>query len=199
MDWVAFTASCAVELVSTQVSQQDIAPMIARLNQQFSRSYVRWSNAIYHEKYYYLGEFDLMSTAFLLDLGLYYMGVVNQPFKRGRISFLEPVFSTGPSTPFYLLMRFYTRRLARIAEDRHARGVLGKTNAYRRFLFGGYTLAKSSSRHVLTGLLRWGWLEVTEGWRTWFKARAAATKTATMPAVPVPVPSTESVSPIRGG
>ena len=198
MDWVSFTVSCAVELVSTQVSKQEIAPMIARLNQQFSRSYDRWCNAIYHEKYYYLGEFDLMCTAFLLDLGLYYMGVVNQPFKRGKISFLEPVFSTGPSTPFYLLMRTYTRRLARIAEDRHARGALGRKNAYRRFLFGGYTLAKSSMRHIVNGLIRWGWLEVTEGWRTWFKpARTSAREN--MLKHELQQAATGSVSPARGG
>ena len=196
MDWVSFTVSCAVELVSAQVTQQEIAPMIARLNQQFSRSYMRWANAIYHEKYHYLGEFDLMCTAFLLDLGLYYGGVVSQPFKRGKIAFLEPVFSTPPSTPFFLLMRTYNRRLARIAQERHARGMLGRTNAFRRFLFGGYTLSKFSSRHILNGLLRWAWLEVTEGWRTWFKA---AEKRERMATVPDTLPATESVSPIRGG
>ncbi|HTD88825.1 MAG TPA: tryptophan 7-halogenase [Candidatus Binatia bacterium] len=218
MDWISFTVSCAVELVSTHVSQQETAPMIARLNQQFTRSYARWCNAIYHEKYYYLGEFDLMCTAFLLDLGLYYLGVVNQPFTRGRISYLEPVFSTAPSTPFYWLMRTYTRRLARIAEERHARGILGRTNAHRRFLFPGYTLSKSSSRHVINGLLRWGWLEVTEGWRTWFKSAEKPKRTAAVQdasraptgfgvrqssaafsqGATSPEP-TESVSPVRGG
>ncbi|HZO84100.1 MAG TPA: hypothetical protein VFC26_02750, partial [Verrucomicrobiae bacterium] len=204
MDWISFTVSCAVELVSTQVSQQDVAPMVARLNQQFSRSYARWASAIYHEKYHYLGEFDLMCTAFLLDLGLYYMGVVSQPFKRGKISFLEPVFSTPPSTPFHWLMRTYNRRLARIAQERHARGILGRTNAYRRFLFGGYTLAKASSRHILNGLCRWAWLEFTEGWRTWLKPL----RTAPAPPVAVdvkertsmvPTQPTESVSPVHGG
>lgn len=167
MDWISYTVSCAVELVSAHLANQEIAPMIARTNEQFSKSYARWAAAIYHDKYYYLGEFDLMCTAFLLDLGLYYLGVVNQPFRRGKIAFLEPVFSTPPSTPFFWLIRAYSRRLARIAEDRHARQTLGRANAYRRFLFGGYTLAKSSSVHILRGMARWAWLEVTEGWRTW--------------------------------
>jgi hypothetical protein len=136
--------------------------------------------------------------------------VVNQPFMRGKISFLEPVFSNGPSTPCYYLMRTYNRRLARIAQERHARGTLGRKNAYRRFLFGGYTLAKSSSRHVLNGLLRWGWLEITEGWRTWFSpagkqeresptgfgVRQPATAFDSKAAPPA---ATESVSPVRGG
>ena len=160
--------------------------MVARLNQQFSRSYARWCGGIYHEKYHYLGEFDLMCNAFLLDLGLYYLGVVSQPFRRGKIAFLEPVFSTVPSTPFYWLIRTYNRRFARMAQDRHARQALGRTNAHRRFLFGGYTLAKASSRHVLNGLLRWAWLEVTEGWRTWFKPAAVRQQ--------IPVAATEEFS-----
>ena len=167
MDWVAFTVSCAVELISSEYTHQPIAPLIERFNTAFPRSYMRWAEAIYHEKYHYLGEYDLMCTAFLLDLGLYYMGVAVQPFKRGAISFLEPVFSTAPSTPFYRFIRMYNRRLARIGEARKLRRALGRRNARERFLFGGYTFSPWSSRHIITGLLRWGWLEFTEGWRSW--------------------------------
>jgi hypothetical protein len=173
MDWVSFTTSCAVELISSAHAHQPFAALIDRFNQAFPRSYARWAGAIYHEKYHYLGEFDLMCTAFLLDLGLYYMGVVAQPFKRGAISFLEPVFSTAPSTPFYRLIRAYNRRFARIAQARAARGALGKRNAQQRFLFGGYTFSPWSGRHIIKGLLRWAWFEATEGWRTWRLPRAS--------------------------
>lgn len=174
MDWISFTTSCAVELISSAYGNQPIAPLLERFNRAFPRSYARWAGAIYHEKYHYLSEFDLMCTAFLLDLGLYYMGVVAQPFKRGAMSFLEPVFSTGPSTPFYHLIRSYNRRLARIAQARAARGALGRRNANERFLFGGYTFSPLSARHIVKGLLRWGWIEATEGWRTWRLPRPAA-------------------------
>ena len=49
-----------------------------------------------------MGEFDLMSLAFLLDLGLYYFGIVSQPFKHGAAAFESrpsPSPSPLPSTP----------------------------------------------------------------------------------------------------
>ncbi len=171
MDWVSFSVSCAAELISSAYAHQPVAPLVERFNTAFALSYARWAEALYYGKYHYVGEFDLMCTAFLLDLGLYYLGVAAQPFKRGPIAFLEPVFSTEPSKPFYYLIRAYNRRLARMAESRHARGVLGRRNANQRFLFGGYTFSPWSIRHIVNGLFRWAWLEATEGWRTWRSPR----------------------------
>ena len=185
MDWVAFTVSCAVELVSSGYAHQPVAPLIERFNLAFPLSYTRWAEALYHGKYHYLGEYDLMCTAFLLDLGLYYMGVVAQPFKRGPISFLEPVFSTKPSAPFYYLIRTYNRRLARIAESRRMRGTLGRRNSNERFLFGGYTFSPWSMRHIITGLLRWAWHEATEGWRSWRMPRRQSELAASGEPAPV--------------
>ena len=34
----------------------------------------------------------------VLDIGLYYTGVVSQPFRRGKESYYEPIFS-GPALP----------------------------------------------------------------------------------------------------
>jgi hypothetical protein len=109
-----------------------------------------------------------MRTAFGLDLGLYYLGVVSQPFKRGAKALVEPVFSTPPSIPVWHLMRLYNRRLAAMARSRRVRGVLGRHNAGRRHLIGGFTLEPSSALLVGRSLLRWLRLEAAEGWRTWF-------------------------------
>ena len=186
MDWVAFTTACAVELIFAQQRGEALAPLIERHNRNFVRAYDRWFEAIYLDKYHYIGEFDLMRTIFLLDLGLYYLGVASQPFKFGWKGLLAPVFTTPPSVPFYHLMRCYNRRFARIAQARHARGALTRANDGRRFMFGGYTFSPSSSKPLLKALLRWGWLELTEGWRSWFakphSAQAAPANAAPSPA-----------------
>ena len=109
-----------------------------------------------------------MRLAFLLDLGFYYLGVASQPFKRGAKGLRETVFSTRPSVPFYHLMRFYNRRFARIARARKRRGAWGRRNHAQRFLFGGFTFARSSITPVLKALACWTFLEIREGWRTWF-------------------------------
>jgi len=80
------------------------------------------------------------------------------------------VFITPPSLPVYRLMRTYNRRFAAIARTRRERGTFGRMNDSQRFMFGGFTFARdgANSKHLLKALLRWSWLEVTEGWRSWF-------------------------------
>jgi hypothetical protein len=184
MDWISFTTFSTAELICAQQRGEEVAPRVARHNRDFTRSYDRWFRAVYLDKYEFIGDYDLMRLGFLLDLGLYYLGVASQPFKRGRVAFTEPVFTTPPSVPFYHLMRIYARRFAAMARSRRSRGVWGRHNANRRFLFGGYTFAPSSSWPIAKGLLGWAWLELTEGWRSWF-----ARRTPKMTAEPVPAPA----------
>ena len=173
MDWISFTAFSTSELVLSQQRGEDLAPLLARHNRNFSRSYQRWFQALYQDKYEYMGQFDLMRLAFLLDLGLYYIGVAAQPFKRGPKALLEPVFSTAPSVPFFYFIRAYNRRFAQIARARRARNKLGRRNGCRRFLFGGYTFARSNVIPIFKAFSGWAFLEVTEGWRSWFGFRAS--------------------------
>ncbi|HZR16901.1 MAG TPA: tryptophan 7-halogenase [Verrucomicrobiae bacterium] len=186
MDWVSFTASSAAELVLAQQRGEAIEPLIVRHNRDFSRSYARWFEALYLDKYEYMGEYDLMRLAFLLDLGLYYLGVAAQPFKRGPKALTEPVFSTPPSVPFFHFIRTYNRRFAQIARSRRERQVSGRLNAGRRFMFGGYTFAAGSATPILKSISAWGWLELKEGWRSWFSKRGSRQVTVEPKLRPVP-------------
>jgi flavin-dependent dehydrogenase len=187
MDWVSFTVKRAVDLILAQLRGEALAPLVDRYNADFGCSYDRWFEAIYLGKYHYLGEYDLMRLAFLLDLGLYYLGVASQPFKRGVQGLREPVFMTPRSVPFFHLIRTYNRRFARIAQARRDRRALGRTNDCRRFMFGGYTFASSSCKPVVGALLRWGLLELKEGWRSWFGAKASSEISTAQKAEPKPV------------
>jgi flavin-dependent dehydrogenase len=168
MDWISFTATSAVEMILAERRGEGMTDRIAKHNRDFGVSYARWFEAIYKDKYEYMGDYELMRLAFLLDLGFYYVGVASQPFKRGADGLRETVFSTRPSVPFYHLMRFYNRRFARIARARRRRGTWGTRNHAHRFLFGGFTFARSSITPVLKALAGWAFLEIREGWRTWF-------------------------------
>ncbi len=167
MDWVAFTSVCASRLILGEMTA-------AQFNCDFTVSYRRWFEALYKDKYDYIGEYDLMRAAFLMDLGLYYLGVVSQPYSLGVKAFTVPVFTTPVATPFFRLMRLYNRRLAAIARARRARGVSRRQNEHRRFMFGGYTFASRSGWHIVKAQGYWGWLELTEGWRSWFEPRTVA-------------------------
>ncbi len=167
MDWIAFTAASAAELITAQRKGEPLEARIKEHNRAFSVSYRDWFRAIYQDKYEYLGEFDLLKIAFFLDLGLYYLGIVSQPFKLGTKAFLAPPFSVPPSRPVFALMSTYNRRFAQIARRRRRLGLLGRQNRSHRFLNNGFTLSRADSRLVVKTLLKWAWLELTEGWRSW--------------------------------
>jgi flavin-dependent dehydrogenase len=193
MDWVTFTVSAAVELISGHRKEGDLRASIDWHNRQFTRSYERWFEAIYRDKYEYLGEFDLMRIAFLLDLGFYYGGVASQPFKRGTKALIEPVFSTAPSIPFYYLIKAYNRRLARIARRRRSRGELGRRNHCRRMLIPGFNFSTSSAWPIVKSLGAWAKLEMLEGWKCWFSP-CPSPALARTPVTSAPVPAAQGAA-----
>jgi flavin-dependent dehydrogenase len=170
MDGVAYTVTRAVELVSESMAGKPVAPLVESHNRDFARAYDRWFDAVYRDKYDVFGDFDLMSRAFRLDLALYYVGVVSQPFERGPASLRDPVFTLPPSEIPFRLMRLYNRRLARMARERRRRGTFGKSNAGRRFLLNGFVPERGQAPAILRGLLSYAALEIREGWRSWFGA-----------------------------
>lgn len=188
LDWMAYTASAAADLIlAERAGEQNVPARIQRHNRDYSRAYRRWFEAIYQNKYEYMGDFELLRIAFLFDLGLYYLFVASQPFRHGAEGLVRPIYSLPPSTPFFYLMRFYNRRLAAMGRVRRARGILGRTNAGRRYLFPGFTFSVGSSRPMLKAFAKWMWLELTEGWRSWggSKSEARETEATSVPSAPV--------------
>ncbi|MGB8167515.1 MAG: NAD(P)/FAD-dependent oxidoreductase [Chthoniobacteraceae bacterium] len=177
MDWISFTATATTALIAAERRGEAIAPLIEKHNADFTRSYRRWFEAIYQDKYDYLGEFDLMRIAFRMDLGLYYLGIVSQPFKFGPQALAIPPFSPSVSTPVFHFIRTYNRRMAAIARDRRRRRALGAANDAKNYLFPSFSLGAADVKFVAWAALRWLGLELREGWRTWFGS----------PRVPTPV------------
>jgi hypothetical protein len=170
MDWISFTASSAANLITQQRQGKPMAERIAKYNRDFAVSHRRWFESIYKDKYEYMGEFDLMSLAFRLDFGLYTWGVVHAPFTESEAALFEPPFSPPSGVVFAALMSLYNRRFAQIARRRRRVNALGRTNRKQRCLIPGYLLKRSNTLRLLPLLARWAWLEVTEGWRSWFES-----------------------------
>ena len=148
-------------------------------NENFTRSYRSWFGALYKDKYDYMGDFELMRTAFLLDLGLYYLGVAGPLYQKGAEALNLGVFITPRSMPVCRLMTTYNRRFAAMARMRRERGTFGRMNDQQRFMFGGFTFERNgaNSNRILKSLARWGWFEITEGWRSWFGEKRVALPT----------------------
>jgi flavin-dependent dehydrogenase len=181
MDWISFTATSAAELIAAQRRGEPMRERIERHNRDFARSHRCWFEAVYQDKYEYMGEFDLLNLAFRMDLGFYYLGIASQPFKLGLKALLVPPFSDPMSRPFFHFIRAYNRRFAQIARRRRRLGLLGRTNRGRRSLIPGFTLKSTDIGQLRQAILGWAWLELTEGWHSWFDAKEAEAHEVTAP------------------
>jgi len=169
LDWISFTTSAAAELISAQKRGEPMNERIARYNRDFAISYRSWFEALYRDKYEYIAEWDLMTLALRLDLGLYYLGVVEKPFRYGERALLMPPFAGPKSSRVLRLMRTYNRRFAEIARHRRAQNQLGRTNRGMRHFIPGFTLNRSDAFQLAKALAAWARLELREGWRTWWR------------------------------
>jgi flavin-dependent dehydrogenase len=168
MDWISFTASLAADTITRIRNGEAAAGVLEKHNRDLSLCHTRWFDALYRDKYQYMGEFDLLGLAFRLDLSLYYWGVVQHAFDQGEDSFLTPPF-TDPAAGFFAgLMRVYNRRFARIAARRRRLGRLGRMNEGKRRLIPGFTLNRKEVFKLIPLLAEWLMLELREGWHTWW-------------------------------
>ena len=100
--------------------------------------YRYWFETLYKDKYYYMGDADLMSAAFLLDVASYYFGLVIPAYKNPEKAFGELPFRGRPGRIAASVMKFYNRRLVALGKRRHATGYLGKHNTGWRELYDGF-------------------------------------------------------------
>ena len=105
---------------------------MARHNELFDRSYRRFFDCVYRDKYFFFGEHDLVSASMLLDTALYYIFVVAPAYRIVKAFTAIPVLGPKPALPSYLLMKFMKRRFKRIADLRARAGEAGSRNNGRR-------------------------------------------------------------------
>jgi flavin-dependent dehydrogenase len=172
LDHAAFTAEATVEVIKKDVAGEDVAPLIAEHNETFVRSYWRFFRAAYKDKYYYMGEGDLLSAAMLIDTAQYYIFVVIPAYRLLKKFHWMPVLGPKPAFLSYHLMQAYNRRFKAIAESRRAAGRSGMYNDGRR-IKAYFNLGLAPLHMVLRGVKLWMRAEVG-ALRFWGKRRVAA-------------------------
>jgi flavin-dependent dehydrogenase len=147
LDWAGLTCTKTSKLILDALRGEEMAEKIEGLNREFTRGFRRWVEALYLDKYFYMGDAELMGLALRLEVALYYFGVVTPPYREG-IGALSVPFSAPVSEPFYRLLRFFNRRLARLARLRLRAGTYGRRNAGHRDLLPGFALGASSLKWI---------------------------------------------------
>lgn len=134
LDYCAHTVFASHKLILEALMDKPVAESILRLNQNFRESYRRWYHSIYQDKYHYLGDAELMNAAFLLDLSCYFLGPVRLVYENPETEYALLPYAGPAGAVFARFMRFYNRRLARLAQRRWQAGVFGRCNTGHRFL-----------------------------------------------------------------
>ncbi len=178
LDHAAFSVEATVEIIKEDVGGKDVAPRIAEHNETFVRSYWRFFRAAYKDKYYYMGEADLLSASMLIDTGQYYIFVVLPAYRVMKKFHWMPVLGPKPAFLSYHIMQTYNRRFKAIAEARRAAGEGGRRNDRRR-ITAYFNLGLAPLRMVMRGMKLWALAELRNV-RLLFKRapqrRAAATE-----------------------
>lgn len=139
LDHASMSVYATARIVSRELEggldEEELGERIREHNDRFRRSYDRWLSAIYLGKYELLGDAELTGASFLMDTALYYLGIVS-PVYESVDELQVPVYGKKiPATGLaYRLMRFYNRRLLRLARHRRRRGTYGARNHGSRIL-----------------------------------------------------------------
>jgi hypothetical protein len=162
-DFCGFTASAAAALIRRAVvgegkdgsdGTDGMTAAIEDYNRRYAFCFRSWFDGIYRDKYYYLGDAELMAAAFLLDISSYHLGPVRQVFDN-PMDFEKLPFDGVPGRIVAKILRFQNARLVALARKRQAAGVYGKRNAGWRLLVGGFVPDASVLKLLFKGVRLW--------------------------------------------
>lgn len=169
LDHAAFSVEATVEIIKQDAAGDDITTTIAEHNLTFARSYDRFFRAVYKDKYYYMGEADLLAASFLLDTAQYYIFLVIPAYRFLKRFFWMPVLGPKPAYISFNLMSLYNRRFKALAEARRAVGMAGRRNHGRR-IKAYFNLNLAPFQMTARGIRLWMLAEL-DGvrllWRRW--------------------------------
>src|SRR5438477_1452221 len=120
LDFCSYTSYYVADLLALSLNGEDITERIRYYNQQYPVSYRSWFESLYKDKYYYMGDAELMSAALLLDVGVYYIGLVIPAYKNPERALLDFPFQGPAGQIAAAMVKFYHSRLATLGKRRSA-------------------------------------------------------------------------------
>ena len=68
LDFCSFTSYFVADLLARSLAGENVRALLDYYNAQYPVTYRKWFESLYQDKYFYMGEADLMSAALLLDV-----------------------------------------------------------------------------------------------------------------------------------
>ena len=161
LDFCSYTSYYVADLLARNLAGEDVAASLHYYNEQYPITYRLWFETLYKDKYFYMGDAELMAAALLLDVGTYFIGLVIPVYKNPEREFLHLPFEGTPGHVFASMMKFYNRRLVTLAKRRLVKGAYGRNNAGWRELYDGFVPDRRVGKLIRKGLFHWWRAELT--------------------------------------
>jgi len=155
LDFCSYTSYYVADLVAKALAGEDVMERLRYYNEQYPVTYRRWFESLYKDKYYYMGDAELMSAALLLDVSSYYLGLVEAVYRDPEGEFLNLPFGGAGGRLAAKFMTFYSHRLVVLANRRWATGQYGRRNSSWRELYDGFVPDLRIRKQIWKGLRRW--------------------------------------------
>lgn len=158
LDYCAHTVYSSFSMLRDYFSGdcECIKNAIETRNREFKVSYFRWFESLYENKYYYLGDAELMRAAFFLDIGTYFMGPVNLVLRWEDREFSKLPYHGPIGGLFAKFMTLYNRRFTVIARKKIAKGHYGRKNLDHSYLITkSFTPGGPAIKLMLSGVRMW--------------------------------------------
>lgn len=153
LDYCSWTVTSAVNRITAELAGESVD--LSDINERFARSYHGWFRALYQDKYYYLGDAELVRAAFLMDLGWFFFGPVRELCICPKGGFERFPFDGPVDGAVSRFMAFCNRRLKAIAVKRLACGTYGAKNLDHRAMVSGFEPTPKALRVVWRGIKVW--------------------------------------------
>ncbi len=155
LDFCSYTSYLVADMLARSIGGEDVRALVDYYNAQYPVTYRSWFHSLYRDKYFYMGEADLMAAALLLDVSSYYIGLVHSVYRDPECAFRRLPFEARGGRLALAFMSFYGGRLVKIAKRRAAAGQLGRVNHGWRELYDGFVPDFRLRKQFTQGLLRW--------------------------------------------
>ena len=162
IDFVGNTVWAVSRLVLESLNGEKVGEKVRAYNRNYGESYLRWFRALYQDKYYYMGDAELMNAAVLLDVGCYFIGPVRMVWADHRTELRSLPYGGPIGAAFGSFMAFYNRRLVRLAKQRKKNGTFGRRNLDTQYIFRDSFQPSFAVRNLIfDGLRAWLKLELS--------------------------------------
>jgi flavin-dependent dehydrogenase len=161
LDFCSYTSYYVADLLARNLAGEDVSADLTYYNEQYPVTYRLWFETLYKDKYYYMGDAELMAAALLLDVGMYFIGLVIPVYKDPEREFLHLPFEGTAGGVVGAMMKFYNQRLVTLAKRRLAKGCYGRRNAGWRELYDGFVPDRRVGKLIRKGIGHWCRAELT--------------------------------------